>query len=234
MSKECIDLHWFRLEPAGANDGADASLLGKEERAELDELENQQAAMSFVTRRAFRRRVLGDRLATAPQDLRFATNAAGKPALGPPHHGLHFNASHGRLGGVVAISDVSDIGVDIEFIRPVDERAFAAKIMSPQEKLSHQALDEAARLDSLFAVWTAKEALIKAMGIGLNLNLLPQMSIEQQADATGWTAAKLAEPLRDQGRWQIWTKRFDDMFAEPAIVSIAAQSACNVAVHKAD
>ena len=165
-------------------------------------------------------------------------HVVGDGALGQ----LQLNATGGKhvnlfilLVGVVFYVHIGQcIGVDIEFIRPVDERAFAAKIMSPQEKLSHQALDEAARLDFLFAVWTAKEALIKAMGIGLNLNLLPQMSLEYQADAAGWTAAKLAEPLRDQGPWQIWTKRFDDMFAEPAIVSIAAQSACNVVVHKAD
>lgn len=81
---------------------------------------------------------------------------------------LHFNLSHS--GDFVACAvDARPVGVDIEVIRPV-RTALAARVCCPEE------LDYAApggTLDPVrfFALWTAKEALLKYRGTGIRGDL---------------------------------------------------------------
>ena len=164
--------------------------------------------------------------------MRFQTNSSGKPSLVDEPATIHFNASHGRHGGVVATSETLPIGIDIEFIRPLDAEAFAEKILSPKERVHHQAHDDLARLEHLFSIWTAKEAVIKALGTGLNLNLLPQITVEPENQPTSWRKATLSNPF-PRTHLNVWTQRLDEVFSTPAIVSIAAQQKFQVQLFEA-
>ena len=228
-----IELHWFRF--SSDKDGLypDLSLLSPEEVKQFDGFENRQAASDFALRRSFRRRVLGDQLNIPPGQLRFKSNDAGKPALIAGQNAVRFNTSHGRYGGVLALCEAFPVGVDIEFFRPIDEAAFAEKILSPRERATHFALQAEVQLASLFAIWTAKEAVIKALGIGLNLNQLPLIDVDPQERHSSWRDVRISPPL-PQADWKIWTQRLDDAFGVPAIVSIAAPEACEVVIREAD
>ncbi|MCJ8308050.1 MAG: 4'-phosphopantetheinyl transferase superfamily protein [Rhizobiaceae bacterium] len=208
-------------------------LLDDDEITEHDQFESRKAASNFALRRAMRRRILAKHVGASPRELRFTTGAAGKPNVKGHHEGVHFSASHGRFGGVVAISKTSPIGVDIEFKRAIDVAGFASKILSAEERQALLALDDEARLHALLATWTAKEAVIKALGMGLNLNLLPQIAIAAEKTHQGWRTATLSKPF-PPAAWQIWTQNRDNLFSHPAIISIAAQEACEVIVHRAD
>lgn len=233
MSENRVSLHWFRHESDDLEVNSYLALLDAQELAAFENFENQAAASDFARRRSLRRRVLAEKLGLLPQQLRFQTNSAGKPRLVDDQGTYHFNASHGRHGGVVATSEKLPIGIDIEFIRPIDAAAFAKKILSPKERVQHQAHDDLARLEYLFSIWTAKEAVIKALGAGLNLNLLPQITVEPEKAQTSWRTATLSSPFPN-GHLNVWTQRLDDVFSTPAIVSIAAQQKFKVELFEAD
>jgi len=78
----------------------------------------------------------------------------GKPFF-PEKPDVHFSLSHSRLHVMCAISS-SPIGVDIESIRPVSERAIRF-FCSPDEIASFDPLD----------LWVLKESYIKMFGLVL-------------------------------------------------------------------
>lgn len=101
--------------------------------------------------------------------LAFVTGPHGKPALAPPHDGLSFSWSHSGEYALAAIGRGVDLGVDLEQVRrrpralELAERYFAA-----EEATALRALpDDAARTRAFFTLWTAKEAVLKALGRGL-------------------------------------------------------------------
>jgi phosphopantetheine--protein transferase-like protein len=232
-----VDLYWFR---DGGDSGAtaaaaDLALLSGHEQAELDRFERPKVVQSFARRRAFRRRVLAGYFADVhPSELTFGTNKAGKPFLELQHSSLHFNASHGRAGGVVVVSEASPLGVDIEFLRPIDEAAFAERILSPKERQLHLSNPPEARLKSIFTYWTVKEALIKALGIGLNLNLLPRMSLSPVENHADWYKVHMSRPLPNDVEWFVWSGSLSDVFAQPTIISVATQKIGDIVVRTVD
>lgn len=64
------------------------------------------------------------------------------------------------------------IGADVEWIRP-ELAAFeiAERFFAPAEVPALVSLEGAARIRAFFARWTRKEAYIKAVGLGLSLDL---------------------------------------------------------------
>ena len=82
--------------------------------------------------------------------------------------GIHFNLSHCGEDGVIALS-ASPVGIDIERVdrtlRNLD--LLAGRILSPNERATYDALSPDTRCTHFFALWTAKEATVKALGTGL-------------------------------------------------------------------
>ena len=135
--------------------------LVKSMRALLDDDELQRAARfrveaarhRFVTARAMLRLILARSTGIAPEHLTFVFGEHGKPRL--ETGGPCFNLAHSGDTVVVAVA-VDQVGVDVEDLRalPNAER-LARRICTPQE------------LDALLQLWTAKEAVLKALGSGI-------------------------------------------------------------------
>lgn len=109
-------------------------------------------------------------LRLAPQALAFALGPAGKPVLRDDP--LQFNLSHS--GGVVliALSSHHPVGVDVEQLRPLpDHRDIARHHFHPAEVADLAALAEPEATRAFFRCWTRKEAVSKALGLGLGLPL---------------------------------------------------------------
>jgi 4'-phosphopantetheinyl transferase len=67
----------------------------------------------------------------------------------------------------LAEADV-DVGVDVERVdRRVDEADIAGRFFAARESSALARLDGAARRERFFDLWTLKEALVKALGVGL-------------------------------------------------------------------
>jgi len=119
----------------------------------------QRLRRRFVVARGRLRELLGERLGLPPPDVTLAYGTNGKPELAD--RSLYFSVSHCEDVALYAFSSASEIGVDVEAIRPIREAdAIAAQFFSPRERL----------LDFLYC-WTRKEALAKALGGGLSLPL---------------------------------------------------------------
>lgn len=118
--------------------------------------------------------ILGEVLDKAPQNLSFLRSKFGKPYLF--EYPLHFNLSHTGHYAFLGLHLIKPIGVDIEKID--DDMSIidgADSFLFPCEKqwLFSNFKDPG---EGALTLWCAKEALLKAAGIGFFANSLPQFS----------------------------------------------------------
>ncbi len=125
---------------------------------------------SFTAAHGVLRLLLGAMLGEAPQSFAFAVNAYGKPEL-TPSRGVDFNMSHS--GGIVLIGFArSPIGVDVEALRPMTERAaIVQRYFHPGEAADFARVAPAEAEGAFFRCWSRKEAVVKASGLGMSLDL---------------------------------------------------------------
>ncbi|WP_445114982.1 4'-phosphopantetheinyl transferase family protein [Acinetobacter sp. WZC-1] len=118
----------------------------------------------------FRNQLLSTRLQTQISDQDIALTEMGKPYL-LHHPEFSFNHSHSQRCYALATSHhMSGIGVDIEDMdRTVRFDALARHAFHSHEYRIWQAEDCSA--DYWFRVWTTKEAVLKAAGLGIRINL---------------------------------------------------------------
>jgi 4'-phosphopantetheinyl transferase len=156
---------------------ADRAALSDDERARADRLRTPELAHRFVAGRAFLRRTLAAHLGCTPEAVRFSYNAFGRPGLdGAP---FDFNLSHSGPLALLAVA-IGTVGVDVEHPDPdADLLDIGRQVMSPQELAAFEALPALEREGAFYALWTAKEAVIKALGTGF--------SRDARSLHTGWT-----------------------------------------------
>lgn len=123
----------------------------------------------YIAAHAWTRCILARHLGCAPQTLRFASAAHGKPRLHDST--VQFNLSH--CGDVALLALAADIavGVDVEAVRPdLPDPALAQAVLTAAELHAWQRLPAARRAAAFFACWTRKEACLKALGLGFALD----------------------------------------------------------------
>ena len=119
----------------------------------------------------------------SPATVTFRYSAYGKPDLArrPAERPLRFNVSHSGSWALIAVTLDQRIGVDVEYVRPLENLdRLARTCLSDSELDVFQSLPESARQLAFFHAWTRKEAFVKACGAGLSqslkdftVNLLP-------------------------------------------------------------
>jgi phosphopantetheinyl transferase len=166
----------YRLE-LGRCDARDQALLDDAERARAGRFRFERDRIRFVAAHAQTRRLLGRRLGVAPDALRFATTALGKPILAPcstasadaasPEGAVAFNLTHSGAVGYLAIASC-DVGIDVELHRPFDDlQPLIDDYCSAAEIAALAGLPPGLRAAGFLAVWTRKEAALKAWGTGI-------------------------------------------------------------------
>jgi 4'-phosphopantetheinyl transferase len=108
-------------------------------------------------------------LGCAPSSLHIVRDDLGRPLIEKPSTPLQF--SQARRDGMVALAADEDgraVGVDVEIPQsgPWIETV-AGDFFSAAEKRWLRGLDDSERADSFFRLWTAKEAVLKALGLGI-------------------------------------------------------------------
>lgn len=125
---------------------------------------------AFIAGRGILRDVLARYLKIVPHQIHLEYGPWGKPEVTTLVGGarLDFNLSHSGDLVLIAVALNRKIGIDIEWMprKPVTER-IAERFFSPSEALFLRTLSGEARQDAFFRLWTAKEAFVKAQGIGL-------------------------------------------------------------------
>jgi 4'-phosphopantetheinyl transferase len=127
----------------------------------------------FLACRGRLRAILAGYLDIQPREVRFLYGPHGKPALElPPNGPLFFNVSHSEDLALVAVRRGGEIGVDLERLRPIAEaEAIARRYFTPREHAALAAAAPEEKTSAFFRCWTRKEALLKAMGVGIGFPL---------------------------------------------------------------
>ncbi|MGU3358715.1 4'-phosphopantetheinyl transferase family protein [Methylobacterium sp. M6A4_1b] len=147
--------------------------LSPEERARADRFYRHMDRARFIESHAALRLILGRYRDLPPCDVVFAQEAGGKPVLAPAQRaGLHFNLSHSGAHALIGVSHCAPIGVDVEAIRPVgDPLAIVRAHFHPVEIAALAGAPHDRQAPLFFQCWTRKEAVVKALGMGLALPL---------------------------------------------------------------
>jgi 4'-phosphopantetheinyl transferase len=147
------------------------ALLSAGERGRAERFRRTEDRHSFIAAHGALRLLLAAMLGEKPQSLTFAANAYGKPYL-VPNRAIEFNMSHS--GGIVLIAFArhTAIGVDVEALRPMTERAtIVRRYFHPGEVADFASVPPADAEAAFFRCWSRKEAVVKALGLGMSLDL---------------------------------------------------------------
>lgn len=144
--------------------------LSSDERSRAESFHFKRDRNGFIVRRGVLRTILGRYSGIEPGQLQFCYESSGKPFLSGKsgNNLLRFNLSHSHKLAVYAFTLGREIGIDLEYIRPMsDAEQIASRFFSSAENAVIQALPEHKREEAFFNCWTRKEAYIKAIGAGL-------------------------------------------------------------------
>ena len=169
-----VHLWWASFAAVEERQRCLSSWLSAGERRRADRLRESSARFQRVASRGLLRALLASYVNTTPNALQFAKNPAGKPHLVEPVTDLQFNVSHSGDLWVCAVTDDQPVGVDVERVRPLSSRHLAPFLAPEERAVWEDALDperETEGLETLFALWTRKEAYMKARGLGFHLPL---------------------------------------------------------------
>lgn len=115
------------------------------------------------------RRILSEKLEISPNLIKIEKGHYGKPFIRGKE--IEFNLSHSK-DFIFFATDVFPIGVDIEFIQPLDDvDNIIQTCFTVEEQQAYCAKNKEQRLNYFYELWTLKESYIKALGKGVNLAL---------------------------------------------------------------
>jgi 4'-phosphopantetheinyl transferase len=149
-------------------------LLTPEELARQHRYAHERDRRQFFLARVLARTVLASYLDRPATTLRFTTTPYGKPLLpsSDGQAGVHFNLTHSHGAIACAVHPVCEVGIDVE-----DEQRTLAFLEMAERYFAVPEADHLRRLaaeqrrTAFFAIWTLKEAFVKAIGQGLTYPL---------------------------------------------------------------
>jgi 4'-phosphopantetheinyl transferase len=181
-----------------------AQWLDKEERHRASRMVREEDRQRYMFAHGGLRVVLSRYLGIGPDVLEMYRSESGKPSLAKElrvHPAITFNMSHAHGRALIAVSKGQEVGVDLERIRSdVEVAKLSERYFAPSEHATIMQSTQEQRAAKFFRYWVAKEAVLKAQGIGLSA--LSQCEIILGAD--GVSAEVLIPPDSPlQNNWQI-------------------------------
>tara|TARA_B100000427_G_scaffold104831_1_gene86892 strand:- start:1037 stop:1762 length:726 start_codon:yes stop_codon:yes gene_type:complete len=141
-----------------------------------DELEKQNryrvesAKQQFYVTRTYLRYIMAHFLDVQPKTICLKKTAKGKLYIS--NSPLTFNVSHSHTMAAIAVSILPMIGIDLEYYKPAyDYYGIVKRFFTHTEQ--KWLLSQPLKLQNhaFFNIWTGKEAVAKATGLGLSYNL---------------------------------------------------------------
>lgn len=169
-----------------------STFVSENEKARASKFLNIIDAARHLTGRAVIRKAISDFLGKKQFKSEFSTNKWGKPyAHNIP---VDFNISHaGEFVGVAVCfnQDGVGFGIDIEKLVINSEIYGLAKILHLDECTKICELPEKEACRMFYRIWARKEAISKALGMGLNL---PLDSFKVTSNESQWSVFHLGPP----------------------------------------
>lgn len=150
----------------------DQAVLPSDERQRAERFGTPELRGRWIATRVALRTILAGYLDLDPRAVPLVISERGKPHLEPRFESdLTFNLSHSGDLAMVVVGR-GGIGVDIEKIRPFDQMdRFVARFFADEEGRGLYTLPPDERVIAFFRCWTRKEAILKAIGVGLQAPL---------------------------------------------------------------
>ncbi|MFJ1299105.1 4'-phosphopantetheinyl transferase family protein [Pseudomonadota bacterium AL_CKDN230030165-1A_HGKHYDSX7] len=166
-----LALHGWTLD-LDADHAADWSTLACGERERAAQFRREADRRRYVQTRAGLRRLLARCLDCRPEAVPIVAGLHGKPQLAGAVRAC-FNVAHAGRLALVAIADPADVvevGVDVEACVPeLDVAGMAALALTDDEQREFEGLAD--RQAAFYARWVEKEAVLKAIGVGVSVHL---------------------------------------------------------------
>ena len=178
------------------------SLLSDEEKIRLDRLKVIDKRKEFLCSRGILRIILSGYNEQDPKDLPLKNSSTGKPFL--PQSRIQFNLSHSGDIFACGICINNQIGLDIQEIYPISslDRIVNNFFSSTEIKYLATMPSRDEYQEHFFAIWTAKEAYLKAVGDGIQESF-NQLSIIPETPELQVFRLELPAPKRDELVWTI-------------------------------
>ncbi|RMH04615.1 MAG: 4'-phosphopantetheinyl transferase superfamily protein [Nitrospirae bacterium] len=179
------------------------TLLSPEEQNRAHRFKFARHRHRFIAAHGILRMILSRYLNQPPQALIFQSSSLGKPFLQVPPHlpPLEFNLAHSHQVAVYAVSISRQVGIDIELDRPLlDYHHLASRILNEAEQRQFFALPPGQHHAAFLAIWTRKEAALKACGKGLSLPM-QRVHVTISPDAPARLLALDGQTIADTQWW---------------------------------
>ncbi len=177
-------------------------ILSPDELARAKRYRRECDRIHFTAARGILRIILSRYLEQNPEKIQFSYTQRGKPFLESANSSpnLQFNVSHSHGKALYAIALDRQVGIDLEYIRPIEVQELAKRFFSPKEYEILSVLPPQKQPLGFFQLWTCKEAYLKATGEGLaglqqaeiaiELSELLQITVASQL-ISGWSLQPL-------------------------------------------
>lgn len=161
------------------------TLLSTDELAKAARFVVPQPRIQYIACRSALRILLANELGCQPSEVQFEYQRYGKPQVAlrsfERHNAtarlLHFNVSHSGRWGLIALSQ-SPVGIDLERFQPrINAKSLITQVLSECEKAQWHKFDSKQQAEQIIRLWVCKEALLKAMGLGI-AECLQQVSFQ--------------------------------------------------------
>jgi 4'-phosphopantetheinyl transferase len=168
LNGHCATTHLFKVEVDSCFEKVKASMdqvLAFTEREKANRFFYMQDKKRYLVSRFVLRHILSLFVAVSPEQICFFEFGNRKPAV----QGVEFNLSHSGNLLLIAVSSLP-VGIDVELVSPdLDFESIFSGNFSAGEQL--RILQSKQPLNSFYAYWTRKEAVLKASAEGLIDNM---------------------------------------------------------------
>ena len=148
--------------------------LDEAERVRWRRYLHERPRREFALCRAALRAVLCGQLGCRNDQLAFGASQYGKPVaiLDEAPAPIGFSVSHSGRHGLIALAPGGRLGVDVEErMARHDPDGEISTVFAPGERAELASASGDRKMHLFFALWTMKEALIKALGTGFALDI---------------------------------------------------------------
>ena len=212
-----VSLWWCSLALATTEIASIERWLSEAEHTRMNRFGNDALRARYAAGRASLRWLLGRTLDIEPGRVPIVRGTRGRPRLATTDD-IDFNVSHTADAALIAIAELTRIGVDIEREdRVINVDGIARKFLTPRERAALAPLDPDAARRRVLRLWTCKEASSKATGDALSapfaridIEIEPQLRLADGPPPytpSDWSMHAVEAPSGFLGTIALWQTR---------------------------
>lgn len=140
--------------------------LSSEEKKVAMRFQFEKHRRRYIISHVAMREIVSDYLNVSSSEVIVHVGEHGKPYL--ENNPLYFNLSHSHEMALLGLSFHGNVGVDIEYLNPkINFMNIAERYFTPEEVKQLKDIPPETRYQHFYLCWSAKEAYLKAKGIGI-------------------------------------------------------------------